>query len=57
MVNEQQCSIQMDMVMETIYKNGCSTMQEQVGRSMSTEQHCSTQTDLVTTVLWYNVSL
>jgi hypothetical protein len=34
-VYEQQCSTRMETVMETTYKNECSTVPEQVGRSMS----------------------
>jgi hypothetical protein len=34
-VYEQQCSTQMETVMETTFKNECSTVPEQVGRSMS----------------------
>ncbi len=61
MVNEQHWSIQMDMVMETIYKNRYSTMLEQVGWSMSSsappkmdmvmettyENECSTEPEQV----------
>ncbi len=42
-VNEQQCSTQMEAVMETAYENECSTVPEQVRQSTSIEQHCSAQ--------------